>query len=325
MYAITLMGEVTIRHAGRPLRPPPPRSLELLCYLLSHRTRPHSRLALLDTLWPDEGPESARRVLRQALWKLKAALTSTEGVEPPPLLVAPAAGWLGVDAAVVGQLDVDALTAAHARTAGRAPAALTDDDAAAVDAALQQCTGDFLAGWQHTWCVAERTRLQFVRLDLLTVLAGYCEFRHRYAQGIEYGRQALALDPAREITHRQLMRLLYGSGDRVGAIRQFQDCVDALAQEYGVPPSTATADLYRSILRDLTPVQLPTEIPLVLDASPPAGDPLAAVHERLNRIQQTLDVVVAMIGAPPMVADVLLGDDAPLDLASAGVRLRSHR
>ena len=48
--------------------------------------------------------------------------------------------------------------------------------------------------------------------------------------------QALLTDPARERTHRRLMRLKYLAGYRAEALRQYDRCAAILQEEFGCFP-----------------------------------------------------------------------------------------
>jgi hypothetical protein len=60
-------------------------------------------------------------------------------------------------------------------------------------------------------------------------------------------QRLLALDPAREQTHRLLMRLYAGAGDRGKALRQYQQCRETLQRELQAKPDAETERLYREI------------------------------------------------------------------------------
>jgi len=66
-------------------------------------------------------------------------------------------------------------------------------------------------------------------------------------QAIQYAQQQLALEPWREETHYQLMRLLLYKGQRSSAIAQYLTCVQVLNEELGVAPSPQTASLFKLI------------------------------------------------------------------------------
>jgi DNA-binding SARP family transcriptional activator len=79
---------------------------------------------------------------------------------------------------------------------------------------------------------------------------GYCEAFQEYEEGIQYGASILAIDSARERTHRRLMRLHYLAGDRTSALRQYQRCTHALQQDLGVKPAHSTHHVYEQIRAD---------------------------------------------------------------------------
>ena len=222
------------------------KALELLCYLVLHRERAHTRETLAGLLWPDAPPAQARKYLRQSLWQLQTNLAVSGGPGTVPLLdvsaarvrVHPEASWW---------CDVDVVERAH-RLARDVPAgALSDPDAAALEHAAALCQDDLLDTWSQDWCVRERDRLQLVHLDLLDRLTEHAVCRGLLAAASPTGSACCRLDPAREVTHRQLMRLYAACGDRTGALRQYGRCVQALAQEFDLPPAPETVELYRRI------------------------------------------------------------------------------
>ena len=97
---IRLLGRVSIQRDGEPTDLPS-KALELLCFLLLHRDRAHTREELSALLWPDARTTLARKYLRQALWQLQSAL----GAE----LLLLGNGWVRVDADADWWLDVDAV------------------------------------------------------------------------------------------------------------------------------------------------------------------------------------------------------------------------
>ena len=113
--------------------------------------------------------------------------------------------------------------------------------------------GDLLEGWYQDWCVFERERFLHMYLKLCDKLMRYCTVNAIYEAGIAYGADILRYDLARERTHRQLMRLHYFSGNRTGALRQYERCRQALQEELGVAPAQLTQDLYQQICADALP------------------------------------------------------------------------
>jgi len=73
---------------------------------------------------------------------------------------------------------------------------------------------------------------------------------HLHERGLLYGDCSLNCDPARERTHRRLMRLRYLAGDRTGALRQYERCREFLNTELNVMPSAFTEKLCQDIRGD---------------------------------------------------------------------------
>lgn len=69
------------------------------------------------------------------------------------------------------------------------------------------------------------------------------EERRDWPAAIEYSQRLLQQDPLLEHVHRRLMSYRYASGDRCGAIRQYDTCVRLLRQELNVGPMPETEAL----------------------------------------------------------------------------------
>lgn len=287
---VRLFGDVSIRQGDQPVSLLSGKALELFCYLLIHRDRAHTRDTLSEVLWPGVKSVVAKKYLRQALWRFNAVQgqpdrrrTKTE----PPLIID--LDWVRINPRASWWLDVSAFERAYLTVRDTAGQMLSDDRASDLEAALDLYRGDLLATWSHDWCSYERDRLQLSYLAMLDQLMGYCETRRLYAKGVSLGQTALRYDPARECTHRQLMRLHYLAGDRTSAIRQYERCGSAMAQEFGIRPSAGTVALYGQI-----------RIDRVIDIAPKpavAGRPMAErsdaaaledLHLRLDQIQASL-------------------------------------
>ena len=85
---------------------------------------------------------------------------------------------------------------------------------------------------------------------MLDKLMYYAEACKEFETGIIYGTRILVFDRASEHTHRQLMRLKYLSGNRTGALRQYESCTAALDEELSVKPAQSTSALFEQIRAD---------------------------------------------------------------------------
>lgn len=273
---IHLFGKFSVRHDDRPAAGfDAYKEQELLSYLLLHRNRPHSRETLAGLMWGDASTEKSKKYLRQALWHIQAALEARTG---GAAVLAVEHDWVQLNAGVSLWLDVEMFERTFALVQDRRGAELDAERLGALETAVQVYRGDLLEGWYQDWCLYERERLQNIYLVMLDKLMCFCEAHGKFELGIHYGSLVLRHDRAHERTHRQLMTFQYLSGDRTGALRQFERCAAALKEELGVRPDKRTAALYNKIRAD----QGETNAPASGSAS------LADVLGHLQQIQAIL-------------------------------------
>lgn len=222
---------------------------ELLVYLLLFQDHPHTRERLADVLWGEGTSMQVRKGLRQALWKLQSVLGTACGPSATCLLrVDPE--YIEINAATDVWVDATVFAAAYSRAQGVPGAALDHACACALREAAALYSGDLLTGWCQEWCLFERQRFEHMYLEILDKLMCHAEVQGNYEVGAEYGTRILRYDRARERTHRAMMRLYYLAGDRVEALRQYDRCVAALAEEIGVVPARTTTDLAETMRTD---------------------------------------------------------------------------
>jgi len=222
---------------------------ELLSYLLVHRNSSHARETLATLLWGETSTTQSKKYLRQALWQLQSALEAGEERGGPRAFnVEP--DWVSLNRNGGIWLDLEEFEQAFARAREVAGQHLDETAAAALEAAVQLYQGDLLEGWYQDWCICERERLQANYLLMLDKLMSHCEARQKYETGLTHGLTVLRYDRARESTHRRLMRLYYLAGNRTGALRQYENCANALREELGVKPSRLTVTLFEQMRLD---------------------------------------------------------------------------
>jgi DNA-binding SARP family transcriptional activator len=228
----------------------PQKAQELLVYLLLHR-RSHPREKLATVLWEHGTARRTKAYLRKALWQLRK--TIEPDTDCADSILRADADWIHVapEAALWADVIVfeDVFDEVRDSTG-------TDRSAARVQSlekAAALYTGDLLENWYQEWCLMERERLRDMFLRLMDRLVRCCEQRGTYDTGIQHGLRLLRIDPARERTHRQLMRLRARAGNRTGALRQYERCAEVLDQELGVRPATATRRLRDQIRADAFP------------------------------------------------------------------------
>jgi DNA-binding SARP family transcriptional activator len=221
------------------------KSTDLLSYLFLFHQRPHHREVLASTIWPDSETEQSKKYLRQSLWRLRSS--GALDLEPAFLHIDPE--WVHVDPGNLW-IDVAELEKAYERTRSTPGEQLSAEDARQLKAAVSLYRGDLLEGCYLDWCVYERERVRALYLSLMERLLGYCEAHFEYDEGLAYGEILLRHDHAHERAHLRLMRLRYLAGDRTGALRQFEQCRQALRTELQVEPGDRIRKFYDRIRAD---------------------------------------------------------------------------
>lgn len=253
------------------------KTVELFCYVLLHRHAPVLRERLAALLWNDL---QSRRHLRQTLWTLRKRL-HTECVGPELLVIENEFVRLNPQADF--WLDVAVFEEAYHTVENISGKALTTQQAQSLQQATELYRGELLEGWDQDWCLCERERLQDMYVTMLLKLMSWCDAQKQYEQGVQYGEMVLRYDPAHERTHRALMLLRYQAGDRTGALRQYDRCVAALADDLNVTPARRTLTLYEKIRADH--VGTPSGLPPLPSLT---GTPISQLHELQNKFSHLL-------------------------------------
>ncbi|WP_296744726.1 BTAD domain-containing putative transcriptional regulator [Mesorhizobium sp.] len=192
--------------------------VKLLALKPGHRIH---REQAMETFWPDADPESAGTNLRKAIHFARRTLGAHDLIEVSNDVVSLAPH-------VELEIDTEGFEAA-------AKAALRDGDKSAFEHAADLYGGRLLPDDLFVeWLDAPRAQLQQRYGDLLR--AG------------KLWQRLIALDPADEQAQCALMQVALDAGNRVEAIRQFNQLRDNLHAELGVGPSRATIALYEKAL-----------------------------------------------------------------------------
>lgn len=235
MLNIRLFGHFHISAGGEPLLfNAPPRTLPLLAYLLLHRNEIVPRQNLSFLLWPDDSEESARANLRRHLHWLRQSLPA------PPA----ERDWLRSDAKSI-QWNPDADYWLDVAEFERLSA--EDEN---LPQAVELYQADLLNELYDDWILTERERLRERFFECLDRLIQRHRLQREYPQAISFARRWFAHDPMREDILRQLAALRYESGDRAGAIKEYEDFRQRLYAEMGVNPMPETITLFETILHN---------------------------------------------------------------------------
>jgi predicted ATPase/Tfp pilus assembly protein PilF len=235
----------------------------LLAYLAVERDRPHRRERLASLLWPDLGDERARQSLRQALSHLKQTLGSNDFLlsTPQDVQIHPQAE-VCTDVGEIQALAAECERHRHRRVGGCLPCLQRQQRL------LARYPGEFLAGFPaqnsdlfEEWVTLVREKLHLHAMQALSTLADYYQQRGEVALALHHAREQIRLEPWREESHRQAMRLLALNGERSAALAQYETCCRALAADLDVEPSAETKTLYTLVKNGALPAPKPTAIP----------------------------------------------------------------
>lgn len=233
MYELELLGAVNLRREGHQLvRPPQPKRLALLCYLLLSKPRGYrSRDELLAMFWPESDHASGRASLRKAVHGLRKVL-GARAIE----------GTGERLRACPERLSCDAIRFEQAIDDGR------------LQEAMQLYRGELLPGFHvsgipafERWLDMERLRLRRRALETAVRLADDAGAAGEAGEAGHWARRAVRVDPFDEATGRWAATLLTRLGQRTTAIRVLDLLVRRLEEEWEVAPTAATLDLVDSI------------------------------------------------------------------------------
>lgn len=208
----------------------------LIAYLALRPGRACPREELIGLLWGDRGEAQARSSLRQSLSEARKAL-----VDAGEAVLIAGRDTVSLDAESVA---VDAVEFERLADEGT-PAAL--------ERAAALYRGELLDGLAvhdpafEEWLGRERGRLRGRACAALTALLAHQSGASDIEAAIATAARLLALDPLLEATHRTLMRLHAGCGERTLALKQYQACRDTLAAELGIAPESETERLAEEI------------------------------------------------------------------------------
>jgi predicted ATPase/DNA-binding SARP family transcriptional activator len=270
---ITLDGNlvVTERH----------KAIGLLAYLAAEG-RPISREVLAALLWPDYPRASAFSYLRRTLWELNQMLGKT---------------WIDADRESVAlrrdsnmEVDVEIFRDMLGERIDQ-----VDD----LREAVRLYRGDFIEGLViadtppfEEWQIQQTGYFRRQFEQALERLVGALEKNGAYQEALEYAERWLSLDRLNEAAYRAIMRQMTSLGDRSGAARIYQSCLQTVKEELGVAPQPETEKLYQAILHGTHKVEpekddgeaASPESPRLLNNLPNPGTPFISRRKEIEQI-----------------------------------------
>lgn len=288
-----ILGPVEVHCAGRPVPLNAMRHKTLLSRLLLDANRVVPVTSLIEALWGDDPPPSARGRIQVCVSALRHLLGD------PSLIVTGSDGYSirvragGLDLALFDQHVADARKAAAAGDLAAAEAEFA--------AALQLWRGAALAGIRSHFAEVAATRLAERRLIAI---------EERIKIGLELGKHRELVDelvglineyPLREQLRGLLMVALYRSGMQAEALIAYRNAREVLIAELGLEPGEQLRSLENAILRQdpsLDRDQAPrTQVPVAQAYQLPADiADFVGRDARVSQLREYLD-------APAMLAN----------------------
>jgi DNA-binding SARP family transcriptional activator len=296
-----LLGPLEIRAGDRTLVLAGHKRRALLALLLLNHDQVVSTTRIVDALWGDEVPTSARTQVQSLTHALRQHLADWGG----PSIETRAPGYVLVVEPDSIDFPVFERRAAQAREA--AAAGRLEEASETFAAALAGWRGPALDGLEAPFVVAEAGRLEELRLLVL---------EQRIEADLALGRHALlvaeltrlvAEHPLRERLRAALMLALHRSGRRPEALDVYRRGREELSENLGLDPGRELRDLERSILRDepslhLASATAPPAVPAAVDVAPPVGSP------RPRRARPRIHVAAALLAvAALLLTSVIAG------------------
>ena len=234
MLQIRLLGQFDTRVDGKRVTIPTRAAQSLLAYLVLTAGTHHRREKLAGIFWPDTTEESARKNLRQELWRIRKAISAQQSSANEYFLAdemtltfnRDAEYWLDVSQMERPDLDLQSLTA---------------------NLALYQ--GELLPGFYDEWVSIERERVQTIFEARMAHLLEQLITAERWLAVEEWAERWLSLNGTREPAYRALILASGARGDMAKVASLYQRCTQELLELLGVEPSAETRALYDGLLK----------------------------------------------------------------------------
>ena len=243
-----LLGPLEVLDGHAPLQIAAGKQRALLAILLLHANRTLSRERIIDSLWGEDVPDSAQKMVQIHVSHLRKAL-------PEPRLHTRRPGYVlevGDDELDLARFERAVADARHPLSQGNARKARE-----LLGEGLALWRGAALAEFSEPFARHEGARLEELRLAALEwrIEADLALGHHRDVVGeLE---ALIAEHPLRERVRSQHMLALYRSGRHADGLASYQAFRRTLADELGIEPSASLRELQRRMLQQDPTLELP--------------------------------------------------------------------
>src|SRR5262245_41658322 len=250
-----MRGPLEVVEGGQPVPLGRLKERLVLAVMLLHANEFVSRERLIDELWGEAPPPTARKALNVYVSKLRKALTR-DGLDP---IATEDGGYrFGIDH---DELDVAHMQHLHVSARKRVAAGELEAAAELLRDALGLWRGPTLAGLLFE----SHGRDEVAQLDELRLTALMdridCDLALGRHQDVLGELQVLVGEhPLRERLRAQLILALYRADRQADALAAYQQARDVLVEELGIDPSPALQRLQKGILAQDPALELPAGI-----------------------------------------------------------------
>ncbi|GAA2041415.1 hypothetical protein GCM10009757_03880 [Streptomyces cheonanensis] len=244
-----LLGPLEVLHEGERLALGGVRQRAVLGFLLLHANTPVTTRQLIDALWDDNEPATARKILQNAVSGLRRTLAADGGQarSAPRSLPARERGY--VLHVPPHRLDLARYARLVERGRARLVAGAWEPAARLLQEALALWRGHALADLIEAGVAwPELTALEEDRWEVLGDKITAELMLGRLAEVTAELSVVTAAEPARERLCAQLMLALYQSGRQADALERYRRTRSAVVEELGALPGRELRDLERAIL-----------------------------------------------------------------------------
>lgn len=238
-----LLGPLTVRIGGHPVRIGSPKHRVVLAVLLLHTGRPVPAAELVDAVWGIRPPRNPRRVIQIYVSRIRSLLGGGRLIVTHP-------GGYAIETPA-DRLDLGRLEHWHATARWAARRGDLDGEAAALREALAQWRGEPLADVPSDVLHHEVVpRLHEQRLTLLDRRIEVDLRQGRHSELIAELSELAARHPFHERFWAHLMSALHADGRRADALRAYQTARRHLTGELGIEPGPELRTRQATILAD---------------------------------------------------------------------------
>jgi DNA-binding SARP family transcriptional activator len=237
------LGKFLIECDGKPLRSAGKaqhRPLDLLKALIAFGGRDVNTRLLTESLWPDAEGDAAQGAFDATLHRLRRFLGVDNAVQLKD-------GKLGLNESICW---VDAWAFEQTCRQEESPDAEPGNERIASESKLirRLYRGPFMASEDdEPWMLQSRERLRSLFRRRVSVLGQALEKHRQWDQAIDLFQHALDVDPLAEEIYQRLMLAQKELGRIADALDIYRRCRETLSVSLGVPPSSTTEAIHRSL------------------------------------------------------------------------------